>query len=218
MTENDENTKNNENEKNYYIKIILLGETGIGKTNLINVFFDESKFNSNELSTTCPSQSYRLIKKNDIKFHISIWDTMGQEKHKAITSNFIKGSHIVIFVYDLTQKKTFSELDYWVNTVKEKIGTEKVTFGVAANKIDLFDNSEVDREEGEKYAKKINALFAETSAKDNPKGFRDFVQKLLGKYLLDNNIIQNIDEINENKQNIQLNENISQKKDKKCCK
>ena len=221
MAEN-EDKKNNEDEnenekKNYYIKIILLGETGIGKTNLINVYFDPTSFNSTESSTSNPTQSYKLIEKNDIKFHVSIWDTMGQEKHRALTENFIKGSNIVIFVYDLTRKQTFKDLDYWVKIVKDKLAIEKVTFGVAANKIDLFDKGEVEKEEGQEYAKKINALFCETSAKTNPKSFSDFIQKLLGKYLLDNKIIQNIDEINENNKNIHLNENVPKKKNKKCC-
>ena len=215
MTKNIEEINNIDDiEKEYYIKLILLGESGVGKTNLINIYFDETKFNPFENPTANPTQTCKNIIVNDIKFNISLWDTMGQEKHRAITKTFIKGSNIIIFVYDLTRRETFLELNYWVNTVNEEIGNNEVTFGVAANKIDLFDKSQVEKEEGEEYAKAINALFCETSAKENSKEFRIFVKKLLKKYILEHNICQEVLEMND--QSFHLNENTPKKK-KKCC-
>ena len=199
--------------KDYYIKIILLGEQGTGKTNLINVYFDKS-FTSGEDATITPSQSFESNDSNNNKYNITFWDTMGQEKYRSITKTYIKGSNIVIFIYDITRRETFLGLNYWINSVNDELENEEVIMGVAANKIDLFDEMEVEKEEGEEYAKTINALFCETSAKINPKSFNDFIQKLLGKYLLDNNLIKSIDEINDNNQNIHLNEKVLKKKGK----
>ena len=219
MTKKIEEINNiDENEKEYYIKLILLGESGVGKTNLINIYFDETKFNPFENLTANPTQTCKNIIVNDIKFNISLWDTMGQEKHRAITKTFIKGSNIVIFVYDLTRRETFLELNYWVNTVNEEIGNNEVTFGVAANKIDLFDKSQVEKEEGEEYAKAINALFCETSAKDNAQGFKDFVRKLFDKVTSNEKIMEKIKkESYEIEGGIHLEEKNKKNKKGKCC-
>ena len=202
--------ESNETQKIDSIKIILLGESGIGKTNLINIYLGKY-FNSNEISTLNPCQTDIIKVINNKKLNVCLWDTMGQEKHRTVTKSFIKGSNIIIFVYDITRRETFLELNYWVNVVIEEIGDEEVLFGIAANKIDLFHNSEVEKEEGEEYAQKINALFSETSAKDDV-GFKNLVNKLLEKLLLNKN---NIDEIQENDQSFRLKKEKDKKINKK---
>ena len=201
--------------KTYYVKIILLGESGVGKTNLINVYFD-NEFNKNELTTSTPNQSFKTLQMNNKKLNVSIWDTMGQEKYRSLTRNFIKGSNIIILVYDITRRETFLELNYWANVTKELLGDEEIIFGVAANKIDLFENSEVDKNEGNEFSEKIGALFAETSGKDDPKGFKDFVNKLLEKLISNNNIIEKIDQT-EREESFQLKGKPHSKRRKKCC-
>ena len=202
----------------YNIKIILLGETGVGKTNLINAYFGNS-FNPNNLTTTNPNQSHGKLELKNKICYIDIWDTMGQEQYRAITTNFIKGSHIVIFVYDITNKKSLEGLDYWVQKAKEELDEDKTIFGVVGNKVDLFVEAQVDKEVGEKYANEKKAYFSEASAKENRKAFKKYVDKLVEKLFLDENNIEEEGNIIEKCKDTVNLENKSKDKTKKkaCC-
>ena len=163
------------------IKIILLGEAGCGKTNLINVCCD-LEFDEESISNITASFSEKKIKIKNTEYNLKLWDTVGQEKFRSLNSLFIKDSHICILVYDITQKKSFDELDFWLKTVEEKLG-KKPLIAVVGNKMDLYDNEEVSEEEGKNYAKKINAPFLLTSAKTDKNGFDKFVNKLVQQFL-----------------------------------
>ena len=203
----------------YNIKIILLGISGVGKTNLIDTYFGNN-FNPDSTPSSNPSQSHDKIIINDNICYIDIWDTMGQEKYLSVTQNFIKGSHIIIFVYDITNKDSFTELDYWVNKVNDEIENDKIIKGLTANKIDLFEDSQVEKNEGEEYAKKIGAYFCETSAKVNPKVFKKFVKNLLEQLFNNKDNIKKEGNIFEkSNEYIEIGEKIVKKKKKKkeCC-
>ncbi len=166
------------------IKIILLGELSVGKTSLINAFLG-NKFQ--EYKSTISSQfSQKIVKMEEAIYNIDLWDTVGNEKYRSITKMFIRDSHIVIFVYDITDRDTFTRLEFWVDSAKELLGEDPI-YGLAGNKVDLFENEKVKKEEGEKYAQKIGALFEVTSAKEDPEGFKNFVNQLLKQYFIKNN-------------------------------
>ena len=207
-----------EKQKTYNIKITFLGESGVGKTNLINVYTDKN-FNPNEFTTSDTNQCFKTLKIGDISLNISLWDTIGQERYRSITKSFIKGSNIIVFVYDITRRVTFLELNYWISAVNVEINAEEVIFGVVGNKIDLFDNCEVPKKEGGKYATKINAQFYETSAKDDKSGFQDFIKTLIEKFLSTQKIIDNSETINESSFQLKNSSNKKEKEEnkKKCC-
>ena len=177
------------------IKIIFLGEVGVGKTSLMKAYLDK-EFDPKEISTIVPQIVNDNINSTEYKsFNIDFWDTAGQEKYRSITSNFYHNSQIVIFVYSIIAKNTFEEIkNYWYKSITDIIGKD-VIFGLAANKVDLFDKEEVSKKEGIEYAKKIGAIFRETSAKNSRKAFKDFVNELIEKLLHNKNLIQKEEKI-----------------------
>ena len=194
------------------IKVILLGESGVGKTNLINIVTGV-EFNENEGSTSTSTFSMKKLNVGGKVHRIKLWDTIGQEKLRTLTKLFYNNSKIVIFVYDITHQDSFEELkNYWVKDVEEKLG-KNIIKGIVANKIDLFLNEQVTQEEGEEYAESIDALFITTSAKtEGPAKFEDFLIKLYEKYLSGNK------EKNNNKSVIlRKKKNVHNNKKRECC-
>jgi small GTP-binding protein len=201
---------------NENIKVILIGNSGVGKTNLINVS-SGGKFNPIERSTLSSSFIIIKLKVENRQYNLQIWDTIGQEKLRALSKLFFKNSKIVVFVYDITNKESFLGLKDWHQEVNDILGDDTIK-GVLGNKIDLFHHEEVKDEEGEEYANTLNALFRTTSAKTEPKGFTEFLQELINEYdkkmHMDtnnkNNIKNNTIKINSN-----VNNNNNKKKKKK---
>ena len=205
-----------EENKNHDIKIILLGEERVGKTSLINAFMDK-QFNPKEDYTLEKSVFSKEIQINNKILSVEIWDTMGQEKFRSVTKSLIKDSNLVIFVYDITRRETFLELNFWHNIAIEELENEEVIFGVAANKIDLFSDSEVETTEAEIYSEeKIKGLFYETSAKENPLGFKKFVNLLLEKLIEKPKFLEKVKYKSNGNIKLELNNNKINKK-KSCC-
>ena len=166
------------------IKIILLGESGVGKTNLINILMG-LPFNDNEKTSASSSYSEKKVTINNKLYKLNLWDTIGQETFRQLTKIFYKDSKIVIFVFDITSKPSFDELqNYWVKDVKDQIGDDGIVKGVIANKIDLFLEEKVTTEQGEEYANSIGAKFLSISAKtDGSKKFENFLMSLIEEYI-----------------------------------
>ena len=162
------------------VKIILLGEAGTGKSNLINSYFNQP-FEEDSLTTITPQFSLKVLTFGKKKYELTIWDTAGQEKYRSLNQIFIKDSQICILVYDITNKKSFTSLDYWVGKVHEIVGKDCL-LGVVGNKSDLYLQEKVSEQEGKSYAKKINATFAQTSAKSDRESFIKFVNDLAFQY------------------------------------
>ena len=163
------------------IKTILVGMSGTGKTNIINAMTNQP-FDSDKISTLTSSFVDKYIEINKKKYHVELWDTAGQEKYRSLTKIFVKDSRIVIFVYDITTKASFEEIDYWVTTVKEILG-EGPVYGLIGNKKDLFIKEEIDEDTGRNKANEIGAIFKLTSAKTERGAINDFMNELLEEFL-----------------------------------
>ena len=165
------------------IKVILIGESGVGKTNLINITMGEN-FNDNEKSTAASSLSKKIITLNKREYKLDLWDTIGQEQYRQLTKIFFNNAKIVIFVYDITCKESFDALPDWKKDVDDQIGNDYVK-GVVGNKSDLYLQEEIKTGVGEEYANNIEAKFLLVSAKnDDPKKFEEYLKELLEEYLL----------------------------------
>ena len=201
------------------IKVVLLGESAVGKTSIITRFI-ENKFKEDimaSISSNFVSKKIDLGNNKSIKF--DIWDTAGQEKYRALAKIFYQDSKIVILVYDITNKNSFNELkNYWYEKVKENSSSD-VIFAIAGNKCDLYEKEEVEKTEGEKFAKEIGAIFHETSAL-NSNGINELFTDIAMKFSSpnvssDNNIVENN---KEDKHKLTLsNSKGNVKKGKKCC-
>ena len=173
--------KKNENADYIEIKTILLGEHAVGKTNLINATIgaDFKEESNPTLTSTYVEKKYNI---NETKYLMKIWDTVGMEKYRSLAKIFYKNSNIIIFVYDITRKKTFDELEYWVNEVQNNIENFHVK-AIVGNKTDLFDFEQVDEEAARDYSKSKRSCFKLVSAKENPKDFSLFMEEMLKFYI-----------------------------------
>ena len=164
------------------IKVVLLGESGVGKTCIIDQFI-----NGNFDQNCVASLTAQFCKKNielpgDKSITFDIWDTAGQEQYRSLNRIFYKNSKAVILVYDITRIDSFNEVkNYWYNQIKENTNND-VIIAVAANKSDLYEKRQVSDEDGEEFAKSIGAIFASTSAK-NDSGITNLFENIAHKLL-----------------------------------
>eukprot|EP00033_Pygsuia_biforma_P003191 GCRY01003501.1.p1 GENE.GCRY01003501.1~~GCRY01003501.1.p1 ORF type:complete len:198 (-),score=31.46 GCRY01003501.1:333-926(-) len=147
------------------IKLVLLGESSVGKTSLV-VRFVNNHFKNVAESTIGASFMSKTIVVDDNAIKFQIWDTAGQERYRGLAPMYYRGAAAAIIVYDITSKHSFSVLKDWI-TELQTMGPPEIVIAIAANKSDLEDEREVDSDEGEEYASSVGALFAETSAKED---------------------------------------------------
>ena len=181
------NEEKEEEDEIVEIKAILLGESGVGKTNLANAAVD-LRFDQNSKSTV---NALYVQKKMNIlgkDYELRLWDTAGQEQYRALTKLFYKDSKVVIFVYDITNKKSFTDLKYWINEIKESLGDEPI-LGIVGNKYDLNEFQQVDENIAKKFAEKNGMKFKLVSTKNEPKSFKIFLRMLMKEYIKKNNKI-----------------------------
>ena len=146
----------------YTIKILILGHSGVGKTNIITMFMDKI-FNQGHMTTSGIDLKTTCIELNNRKIRIQLWDTCGQEKYKSITTNLFLKVQGILAVYDITNRNSFSILKNWVKSIKSDINHPKML--IIGNKIDLNENREVPKDEAIEYAKEEKIEYIETSCK-----------------------------------------------------
>ena len=146
-------------------KIVLLGESGVGKTCIISRYINQV-FEGNTISTNGASYAAKTLHFDDYdkSLKVEIWDTAGQEQYRSLTKIFYKDATAAILVYDITRKKSFDEIkNYWYKQLLDCAPSD-IVVGLAGNKADLFDREQVSEEEAKEFAKEIKAIFRPTSA------------------------------------------------------
>ena len=166
-------------------KVVLLGESGVGKTCII-AQFTSGTFNANTVTSLTAQFIRKTMEFADNKnITFDIWDTAGQEKYRSLAKIFYKDAKAIVLVYDITSKDSFVQMkEYWYEQIKQQ-GNKDVIIAVAANKSDLYEKRVITNEEGEEFAKQIGAIFATTSAKDDS-GILELFQNL-GRKIMDPN-------------------------------
>ena len=151
------------------VKVIILGETGVGKTSIINRFINDEFNPDNDIETLGSTFFRKSRKRQNTVYKLQIWDSIGQEKYHSITRLFIKGSNIVLLVYSIDSRESFEELNHWLNTLKDILDKNKYILGIVASNSDLVNEEIVSRKEGEEFAKKTGGIFRAVSSKENNK-------------------------------------------------
>ena len=148
-----------------YLKITLIGDTGAGKTCIINRYRNDD-FLPDKVSTMGVFCSNKLVKENNKLLRIDLWDTAGQEQYRSLGRHFYKDSYVIILVYDITNRESFENLKIvWYKDLL-KYNEKYTILAVVGNKNDLYEIEKVSEDEGRNYAKEINAIFMLVSAKN----------------------------------------------------
>ena len=203
------------------VKVVLLGESGVGKTSIISQF-TAGKFDPDCVTSLSAQFISKIVEFPSLNKSIcfDIWDTAGQEKFRSVNTIFYRDANICILVYDITRKESFESLKtYWHKTVKE-LGAEDILFGVAGNKIDKFEDEVVDQQEARDFASSIDAIFHLTSAIQNTS--IDELFKDLGKKFTTTPAFQVLEEENRKKNSMNQSKKLDaksteKKKKSKCC-
>ena len=199
--------------EDYKLKLVVVGDSGVGKTNLIKRFANNT-FNSNSKATVGVEFLSKSFKINNTVFKIEIWDTAGQERYKSITAAYYKGAKGALVVYDITSKISFENIDKWMLEIKEK-SSKDLKLMIIGNKSDLKDGRQVSNEEAMRKAKDTGIALMETSALDSTNVKEAFHDLLKEMYIeISAKITQMEQTLNENKEALQIETN---DKKKGCC-
>ena len=219
LSNSNNSTNSTDSKKTFYkLKLILIGDSGVGKTSLLSRYMDEA-FTPNKPCTVTADYKIKSIKIDPLTtVEITIWDTCGQEKYRAMTKQYFKDAHGIILMFDVCDKRSFSDLDIWLDEIKKNTPKDDVSIVLCGNKIDLnFRN--ITFEEANNFAQKNGLLYSETSAKEGNNievAFENVTKDIIQKMGKKNKLV------NEYKEKVYLNEKVVKKerkreKDVKCC-
>ncbi len=167
---------------NSQYKLVLLGDSAVGKSSLV-LRFARKKFFEEQESTIGAAFSTQTVSLPGRLVKYDIWDTAGQERYFALAPLYYRGADAVIVVYDVTNRQSFIRAKSWVSELKRQ-NNHNIVISLAGNKLDLADgNRQITSEEAQLYAKENDLLFIETSAKTNH-GVSEMFQAITEKLIL----------------------------------
>lgn len=193
------------------VKVVLLGDSGVGKSSIVLRFVADN-FKSDGEATIGASYMGKILQFNDKTIKFNIWDTAGQERYHSLAKMYYRDANAAIMVYDITKKGSFEGLKKWQKELAD-FGPKDIAIIIAGNKEDLVESEATSPEEAKAFAKSIGALYKKTSAKTNygvEQIFRDLAAKLFPEIGT---------AIPSRRGTVQVNNNTAEKskEKKKCC-
>ena len=152
----------NPNGYDMIFKIVLIGDTSVGKTNILSKYLS-NEFDPDSKATVGVEFGTRDFKIENNTVKVQIWDTAGQERYRSITNAYYKGAKGSLLVYDITNPKTFENVDKWLSDLKTN-AEEKISVVLVGNKTDLESERKISLEQGKEKAELFKLAFIETSA------------------------------------------------------
>ena len=210
----------NPNGYDMIFKIVLIGDTSVGKTNILSKYLS-NEFDPDSKATVGVEFGTKDFKIENNIVKVQIWDTAGQERYRSITNAYYKGAKGSLLVYDITNPKTFESLDKWLSDLKTN-GEEKISIILVGNKTDLEDQRKITIEQGKEKAEFYKLAFIETSALNG-----NNIEKAFSELITD--VYKNHHELFEKQAKVELTdkaidlENVDQNKENKeetkkfCC-
>jgi len=181
------------NEYDYIFKLLLIGDSGVGKSCILLRFADET-FTESHISTIGVDFKIKTIDFNGKKIKLQIWDTAGQERFRTITSSYYRGSHGIILVYDITDIQSFKNIENWMTEI-EKYDNKTAVKILIGNKCDLITQRIINLEDGQNLADNFHMSFLETSAKNDKNITNTFVS--LATQIMKNKLVNNTNKQND---------------------
>lgn len=194
----------NAEEPDFSIKIVLTGNTGVGKTNFLSRFTD-NQFNNDTKSTIGVQFASKMLEINGKTVKAQIWDTSGQEKFNTITTAYYRDSIGAILFYDITNNESFESVPHWLENLRKEVNDNCVLM-LIGNKCDLEDQRKVTTEKGKEFAQKENLIFFESSAL-NATNVNEAFMKLLSE------IVERLNSKKENEQEKNIENHETDKKE-----
>ena len=200
--------------RNVLFKILLIGDSGVGKTSVI-LRYTKGTFKEEFMNSIGVDFKSKDLIYDGKKIKLQIWDTAGEERFRTITSSYYRGAHAIAIVFDLTKIETFEHVKKWIADIN-KFAKENVLKFLIGNKSDLEGKRQITYSDARNYANKMNITYFEVSAK-NDQNINEFFEGatkiFLSKYICEDEDKRNII-LGKNKDKIKKNS--TNKKDDKC--
>ena len=201
-----------EDEYDYIFKVLLIGNSDVGKSSLILRYVDQI-WNDVFVPTIGVDFKVKSIEVDKKLVKMQIWDTAGQERFRNVISSYFKGAHGILLIYDITCRESFKELENWLGEV-ERHASSQVLKILIGNKCDLEEKREIQKDEGEAFAMRNGMQFIETSAKNNTNVSEAF--EALAKIMVESSNKRNAIKIEKKTIKVEKGADLNVKK-KNCC-